>query len=268
MPHIPRGFSAIHGALFRPDRAFAGHDVYRLPKLILVLGLFLLYVTGERFVQGYYQNSHAKTLAILEVDTRMSGFIQNAPPEAQARMRAQMLDSILGRQSGMMTAVSIAFSGVGFLLLVAETWLVSIVVSQFFGGQEERHGRDRPSWTLFLLAFLPLAIRKLLAGALMTLRNPDVAANALTFADYRRLSTVRFDFFSLLTTAGLPAFPAALARFLTDPFFLWTLAILCFGGREVFRIPLRSTVLMSLVLVVALSLQAALFARIGLTWEI
>jgi hypothetical protein len=260
---------ALPGALFRPDRVFAGQDVYKLPKVLIVLGLFLLYVTGERLVEGYYQNSHAKTLAVLEVDSRMSGLMQNAPSQVQSQMRGQMLDSILGRQSGVLTSVSIVFSGVGFLLVLLESWLVSTVASQFFGGQEERHGRDRPSWTLFLAAFIPLALRKLLSGVVMTLRSPDAAANALTLADYRKLSTVRFDLFSLLLpNMTLSAFLAAVGKFLTDPFFLWTLAILWFGGREVYRVKLSSAVFLSLVIVLVLCLQAALFARIGLNWEI
>jgi hypothetical protein len=266
---MTRELAAIPGALLRPDRTFAGQDVYRLPKVLILLILFLLDVTGERLVQGYYQNAHAKTLAILEVDSRMAGaFIANAPPDAQARMRAQMLDSILGRQSAIMTSVGIALSGGFFLLVLVEMWLVSIVVAQFIGGQEERHGRDRPSWTLFLMSFLPLALRKLLSGILMTLRNPDAAANALTLADYRALSQVRFDFFSLLPLGHVPVFLAALARFLTDPFFLWTLVIITFGGREVYRVPMKSALTLSAVLVVILSLQTALLARIGIVWEI
>lgn len=266
---MTRELAAIPGALLRPDRTFAGQDVYKLPKTLILLFLFLLDVTGERLVQGYYQNAHAKTLAILEVDSRMaSGFFANAPPDAQARMRNQMLDSILGRQSAIMTSIGIAFSGGFFLLVLVEMWLVSIVASQFIGGQEERHGRDRPSWTLFLMAFLPLALRRLLSGVLMSLRNPDAAANALTIADYRRLSAVHFDFFSLLPLSHVPVFLAALARFITDPFFLWTLAIITFGGREVYRVPMKSALTLSAVLVVILSLQTALLARIGLTWEI
>ena len=266
---MTRELAAIPGALLRPDRTFSGQAVYRLPKVLILLLLFLLDVSGERLVQGYYQNAHAKTLAILEVDSRMaSGFVSNAPPEAQARMRAQMLDSILGRQSAVITSIGIALSGGFFLLVLVEIWLVSIVVSQFIGGQEERHGRDRPSWTLCLMSFVPLALRKLLSGILMSLRNPDAAGNALTMADYRRLSAVRFDFFSLLPLDHVPVFLAAMARFLTDPFFLWTLAIIMFGGREVYRVPLKSAAVLCLVLVVVLSLQTALLARIGMTWEI
>jgi hypothetical protein len=266
---MTRELAAIPGALLRPDRTFAGHDVYKLPKVLILLVLFLLDVTGERLIQGYYQNAHAKVLAILEVDSRMaSGFVANAPPEAQARMRAQMLDSILGRQSSIMTSIGIAVSGGFFLLVLVEIWLVSIVVAQFIGGQEERHGRDRPSWTLFLMSFVPLALRKLLSGILMSLRNPDAAANALTMADYQRLSAVHFDFFSLLPLQHVPVFLAAVGRFITDPFFLWTLAIIMFGGREVYRVPLKSAATLCVVLVVILSLQTALLARIGMTWEI
>ncbi len=266
--HMMRTLAALPGALFRPDRGFAGPEVYRLPKLVLVLSLFLVYITGERLVQGYYENSHAKTLSLLEADARLGGLMQNAPSKVRARVRGQMLDSILGRQSGVMTAATIAFSGVGFLLVLLELWVVSVVVSQFFGGQEERHGGARPSWTLFLVAFVPLALRKLAAGIVMSLRNPDAAANALTLADYRRLSAARFDLVSLLPFGDGRGFLESAARIVTDPFFLWSLAILCLGGREVFRIPLKSAAALCLVLVAVLALQDTFLAGMGLSWEI
>jgi hypothetical protein len=259
--------ASFPGALLRPDRVFAGREIYRLSKIFLVLSLFVVYVTGERLVQGFFQNEHAKTLALLEVDTRMGGLLQNAPAQVQDQMRGQMVDSILGSRSGIMTAVSIVASGGGFLLVLLEMWLVSMVASQFFGGQEERHSGGRPSWTLYLIAFFPLALRKLCAGIVMSFRNPEAAANALTLADYRSLSAVRFDFFSLVPWGHVNAFIAAVARMLTDPFFLWSLAIMCFGGKEVYRFSLKSAAFLSLVLVLVLGLQAALFVRIGFTWE-
>jgi hypothetical protein len=103
---------------------------------------------------------------------------------------------------------------------------------------------------------------------LTTLRNPDAAANALTLADYRSLAEVKLDLYSLLGPLGIPPFFASIAKMLTDPFFLWTLAILWFGGKEVYRVKLSGAVLLSFLIVIVLSLQAALFARIGLSWEI
>jgi hypothetical protein len=259
---------SLPAALVRPDRVFAGREIYAIPKVLLVLGLFVLYVAGERLVQGYYQNSHAKTLALLEVDSRMGGFLQNAPAQVQRQARAQMLDSILGQRSAMMTSVSIVGGGIGFIIVLLEAWLVSTVTSQFFGGQEEKTRRGRPSWTLFLVAWLPLALRRLLSGILLTLRSPDAASNALTLADYRRLSAVRFDLYSLLHLPEVNAFLTGVARMATDPFFLWTLAIIWFGGREVYHMPLRSAVYLSVIIVVLLGLQGALLARAGLTWEL
>ena len=262
-----RGVFAVPGALIRPDRAFAGRDVYQLSATILILALFLCHIVGGRLVQGYFQNAHAKTLAIAEADARMSGLLANAPPEVQTRARTQMLSSILGKGSSVITSFGIVVSGVEFVALCAELWLVSLVAAQFFGGQEERHGKPRASWILFLVAFIPLALRSLLTGVLMTLGNAS-AQNAITLEDYRRLSIPSLDLYSILH-GGLPwPFAAALARFLTDPFFLWSFAILVAGGRSVFRIPLRGAIWLVAVLVVVLSLQTALLARIGVTWEI
>ena len=259
---------SLPAALVRPDRTFASREIYAIPKVLLILSLFVLYVAGERLVQGYYQNAHAKTLALLEVDSRMGGFLQNAPAQVQRQARDQMLDSILGRRSAMMTAFGIAFSGVGFLLVLLESWIVSAVACQFFGGQEEKTGRGRPSGTLFVVAWFPLALRRLLSGIIMSLRSPDAASNALTLADYRKLSAVRFDLYSLLRLPNLGPFLSAIATMVTDPFFLWTLAIIWFGGREVYHMPLRSAVLLTVVLVVLLGLQSALLGRIGVSWEL
>jgi hypothetical protein len=65
--------------------------------------------------------------------------------------------------------------------------------------------------------------------------------------------------------------PSALAqalRILTDPFSLWTLALLAVGGAEVYRLPARSAVLQVRILVAVLSLQFSLLATVGIDWRI
>jgi hypothetical protein len=260
--------SSLPLSLIRPDRAFSGEGIYRIPKYLLVLLLFLLYVVGSRLSAGYDQNSHAKQLALTEADSRMGTFIANAPPEEQARARDRMVGSILGNQSGLFVAVGVVFSGLFFLLLVIEMWLVCRIVTQFFGGQEERHGPDRPSLTLFLVSFIPLGLRKVAEGLVLSTRTSEAASNALTLTEYRAASAVHFDLYSLLAPAGLPGLLTAVGRTLTDPFFLWTLALLVFGGRLIFRIPLKSAVGQTLILVALMALQTVLLKSIGLTVEI
>jgi hypothetical protein len=259
----------IARALVEPDRAFSDPRSGRMPKAALLACLFIACLAGERLASGFYRNAHATSLAILEVDARLSGLMANAPAEAQARAREQMLSAILGDRSTLLAAVSITASGLVCILVLLEMWLVLSVVSQFFGGQEERTRlADRPSFTMLSIAFIPLALRRLALGVVQTFQSPEAASNALTLAEYRARSAVRLDLWSLLQVNGVPEFLAAAARMLSDPFFLWTLAIIAFGGRAVYRMPLRSSILQVLILVALLSLQAAGLKAIGLAWEI
>ncbi|MCX7038466.1 MAG: hypothetical protein NT005_04955, partial [Spirochaetes bacterium] len=90
---------------------------------MLLACLFLACLAGERLASGFYRNAHATSLAILEVDARLSGLMANAPAEAQARAREQMLSAILGDSSTLLAAVSITASGLVFLLILLEMWL-------------------------------------------------------------------------------------------------------------------------------------------------
>jgi hypothetical protein len=255
-------------ALVRPDSTFSKTDVFRFPKVLIVLVLFLLYVLGLRLAAGFDENPHAKELAVTEVDARLGSLMANAPPEAQKQARDRALSQILGDQGGIFSAISITFSGLFFLALAVELWLLCAIVTQFFGGQEEKHGRERPSLSLFLIAFLPLAIRKLLQGIILIFRNPEIAANALTLTEYRTVSAVRFDLFSFLPPLGLPVFFSTLLRLATDPFLIWTLGIIALGGREVYRVSQKSAAGQSAVLLLILCLQFTLFSRIGISMEL
>ena len=260
--------ASLPAALVRPDSAFSRAEVFRFPRILIVLILFLLYVLGLRLAAGFDQNPYYKELAATEVDARLGSFMANAPPEAQRQARDQAMSQILGDGSVVMTAISIVISALAFLAVVMEMRLVCSVVTQFFGGQEERHGRERPSLTLFLTAAVPLALRKFLEGLLLSFRNPEVSANAVSIKEYRALSAVRFDLFSFLPRMGLPAFFDYLLRLVTDPFFIWTAAVLVLGGRAIFRVSLKGAVGQAVVLLLVLCLQFALLSRIGFGMEL
>ena len=265
-----RPFVFLAQALFSPSRAFTSAQDRRFHSVMLLILLFLLTVTGQRLVTGYYRNPDAKILAAVEVDDRISSLMIGAPPEAQEQARQQMLASIVGSESRIMGSISITLAGVGFLLVVIETWFVCSILSQFFGGQEKRSGplMRRPSFSLITTAFTPLAIRKLIEGILMSGRDPEAAANALTYSEYREMSRIHFDLYNFLGTLRLPYFFDYILRNLTDPFFLWFLFLLVLGGSRVYRIPLKHSIIQSLLLLVVLSLQQTLFHTIGITWEI
>jgi hypothetical protein len=236
----------------------------------IAIVLFLLYVIGQRLVNGYDQNPAVQLLAIGEVETRIGSLMTGAPAEVQDQARSRMVQALLGGGSTALASISILASGLGFLILAMEVWLVLSVLAQFAGGEEERSadGRHRNSLLFVLVAFVPLALRKLAEGLVMSLKDPAVAANSLTLSDYRELSKVHFDLYGLLHLPRLPAFPDYLLRSATDPFSLWFLCILVVGGTRIYRMPLPKTALQVLLLLVVLAAQSALFAAIGLPLEI
>jgi hypothetical protein len=176
---------------------------------------------------------------------------------------------LTGGTGAVFTSVSVVSSGLWFLVIALEEWLVLSVLAQFAGGEEERapNGRRRGSMLLVMVASVPLALRKLVEGIVMSLKDPAIAANALTLSDYRAFSKVRLDLYGLLRLPDLPAFPGYLVRRATDPFSLWCLCVLVVGGVAVYRMPIRKTLFQSGLLLVVLAAQTALFAAIGIPWE-
>jgi hypothetical protein len=256
-------------ALVAPDRAFAGGRAERVPKAGACLLAFILVVIGARIGIGVELTPQSQVLAMAEVDARLGSLFNGAPPEAQARARERMGQALVGASGGFPLAFSLALRGVWFAVSVLELWLLGLVATQFFGGQEER-GPDglRPSLGLFLAASLPLALRRLLAGIVASLRSPDAALNALTLSEYRAATAVRFDLLSLAGVHDPAPLVAAFVRPLTDPFVLWTLVILVLGGREVYRLRLKGAVGQVLVLAAVAGLQAWLLGRAGIAWEL
>ncbi len=256
-------------AIVAPDRAFAGERADRIPKAGACLLAFLLVLIGARLGIGAELTPQSQVLAMAEIEARFGSLFSGAPPEAQAQARERMGTALVGASGGFPLAFSLALRGVWFVVSVIELWLLGLIATQFFGGQEER-GADgrRPSLGLFLVASLPLAFRRLLAGVVMALGSTDAAANALTLSEYRRAVAVRFDLLSLAGVRDPAPFVAAFLRPLTDPFVLWALVILVLGGREVYRLPLKGAVGQALLLVAVAGLQAWLLGRAGIAWEL
>jgi hypothetical protein len=254
-------------ALVAPDRAFAGGRGERVPKAGACLLAFVLVVVGARLGISVELTPQSQVLAMAEIEARLGSLFSGAPPEAQARARERMGEALVGASGGFPLAFSLALRGLWFVVSVLEVWLIGLIATQFFGGQEER-GPDglRPSLGLFLAASLPLALRRLLAGVVAALHSPGAALNALTLTEYRAAVAVRFDLLSLAGFRDPAPFVAAFLRPLADPFVLWAAVILVLGGREVYRLPLKGAVGQVLVLVAAAGLQAWLLGRAGVAW--
>ncbi len=260
--------AGVARALFSPDRAFADGDAAALPRVALLLLSFVLVVVGGRLGSAASRTPEAGILAMNEVDAQVSSLLAAAPAAAQAMARRQMLDALVGGSSGVAAAFSIVLGGVGFVAVLLELWLACTIITQFFGGQEERRGWDRGSLALVLVAGVPLALRRFLGGLLSAARGAGAALNSLTIEEYRARVGVRFDLLAVAGVGNLPPIVTAAARLVTDPFVLWSLVILVLGGRAVYRLPLRAATGQVLVLLALLGLQSWLIGRLGLSWEL
>jgi hypothetical protein len=262
-------WGTLAAAIFVPDRAFAGGGAERIPKAGVCILVFLLVVAGARLGAGTELTPQSQSLAMAEFDARFGSFFSGAPASVQAQARERMGAAALGSSSGLALAFTIALRGAGFVLSVIELWLLSLIATQFFGGQEER-GADgrRLSLGLFLAASVPLAVSRLLAGIVAALRSPEAAMNARTLSEFRAAAAVRFDLLSLAGARDPAPFVAAFVRPLTDPFVLWAIVILLLGGKEVFRLRMKGAVGQVLVLVAVAGLQSWLLGKAGITWEL
>jgi hypothetical protein len=262
LPSVP--LACISKALIFPDRTFAEKKTYQSSIPLLLMLLFLLFIIGERMTFGYYQNPYVRILAVTEAEDLVERIMAPAPDEAKAEARARIAENLIGNGNPILNAMSITLSSLVFILIVLEVWVLASILSQFFGGQEQKLEGAKPSLFLAAYASIPLALRKLLEGIVMMLKDPRVASNALTLEAFRELSSVKFSLLAVFPLIGAGDWVRNLLDALTDPFFLWTALILAFGSKDVFKIPLKNAITLAGILILLLAVQNHLLRSLGL----
>jgi hypothetical protein len=253
-----------------PEQAFESGVSYQVPFAILLFALFLIFTLGQRWVVGYYRNPYVVVLAASEVEEFIQTWLPGAPEAAKERFRERRTRFLIGSEDPLPTAAGIVGSGVLFVFFIFELWFLHSILARFAGGQEEApvKGRIRPSLFLLAYAFFPLALRKFFEGLIMFLSDPRAASNVLSLDGFRWASRVSFSPASLLPRSFLEGLAGSYLETATDPFFVWTIFIILWGGRSILRVSLRSAALQVGVLFLLWAAQNYLFRSLNLSWGV
>ena len=238
-------------ALFIPDRAFA----FRVASGVSLFALLVLelaaVVAGETMIVWRTNGPELRRIALVEsrqvAEQRSTSF---AEPEEIDRRQAVAYRRLTAPTGPVAKTVAVVLAGLVVPAAVVLTWLALLVLAQFLGGEEPRvPGRPRGSIRLVAVVFAPLALRRLVSGA-VTLAAIDpvaAAASATTVAAYRERATVRFDLAALVDAIPAGVVERA-ALLLTDPFGLWALAVLASGAAALLRLPVARAVVLTAVI--------------------
>lgn len=257
---------SIVGALFFPDRTFQSLEALRVPASALFFLLFIFFVIGGRLGMEFQQNPIIHDLAIRQAQEQAEQFMFGAPPEAREGLERNIVRSLTGDQPPVVQALILNVSAGVFTLMAVEVWALLGLLAQFFGGEEIKAGgrKHGASLHLVLYAWLPLALRELLRGVVLIFQNPEDYANVLTLEEFRTLSQVQFTPLAAVGVGSLEGPVGYFAYNLTDPFFLWMLAILWLGVGSIFRMSRRKALGKVVVLLVILATQHELLRRVGM----
>lgn len=234
-----RFLAALTRAATQPGRSFDPKDTPTFSMFAVLVLVFGITAVGETLILWHARSPVMREIALVEarhIAERAAVFSgEDRIHEQQARAYSRLIaPSTPGAKT-----LHVMLASAALLAALGMTWVALMVLTQFFGG-EEPIAPDRPRASIRLVgaAFVPLAVRRLLSGALTLATDPQSAANVTTVAEYRELTVAHFDLASL---AGwnLPAVVERFGVLMTDPFALWSLAVLAFGAAVLLRLPAR-----------------------------
>ena len=233
-----RFLAGVTQALMAPERPFAARSTPRFSLFALMALLLAATVAGETMILWHLRHPVLRQIALVEArhvaEQRALSF---ADTEEVERIQAATYRRLTAPSGAAAKTAAVLLSGLVLPAAVVLTWLALLVLAQFFGGEERRlPDRPRASVHLVATAFVPLALRRLLAGGVTLATDPLAAANATTVAAYREHTIARFDLAALAPWEP-PAFVERGASLLTDPFALWALAVLAAGSAALLRLP-------------------------------
>lgn len=247
--HGGQFIGGVAQALFVPERAFAAHATPVFSLFALVTLLAVATAAGETMVLWQLRAPELRQIALVEArhlaEQRSLSFADAAEVERRQTVEYRRLTAPAGAAA---KTARVLLSSLTLVAAVLLTWTALLVLTQFFGGEEQRlPERPRASIRLVAAAFAPLALRRLATGGVTLAIDPAAAANATTVAAYRERAIARFDLAALADWTP-PAFVERGASLVTDPFALWALAVLTAGSAALLRLPVPRALAMSAVI--------------------
>ena len=234
-----RFLAALTRAATHPGRAFDPKDTPTFSMFAVLVLVFGITAIGETLIIWHARSPVMREIALVEARHIAERAAVFSGEDRINEQQARAYDRLIAPSTPGAKTFRVMLSSAALLAALGMTWVALMVLTQFFGG-EEPIAPDRPRASIRLVgaAFVPLAVRRLLSGALTLSTDPESAANVTTVAEYRELIVARFDLASL---AGWnpPGIVERFAVLLSDPFGLWALAVLAFGAAVLLRLPAR-----------------------------
>lgn len=234
-----RFLAALARAATHPGRAFAPGGAPTFSMFAVLVLVFGITAVGETLILWHSRSPVMREIALVEARHIAERAAVFSGEDGIHEQQARAYNRLIAPSTPGAKTFRVMLASASLLAALGMTWVALMVLAQFFGGEEPiAPDRPRASIRLVGVAFLPLAVRRLLSGALTLATEAESAANVTTVAEYRDLIVARFDLASL---AGwnLPGIVERFAVLLTDPFGLWALSVLAFGAAVLLRLPAR-----------------------------
>jgi len=234
-----RFLAALVRATCKPTQAFDPQDTPTFSIFTLFVLVFGITTVGETMILWHSRSPIIREIALVEARDIAEQTAIFSGEERVHEQQGRAYTRLIAPSTPSGKTLRVMISSAALLAALGMTWMAMMVLTQFFGGEEPvDHNRPRASIRLVGIAFVPIALRRLLSGALTLATEPDSAANVTTVAEYRELIVVRFDLVSLLSWK-LHGIIERFTVLLTDPFGLWALSVLASGGATLMRLPPR-----------------------------
>ena len=234
-----RFLTALTRAATRPGRAFDPKDTPTFSMFAVLVLVFGITAVGETLILWHARSPVMREIALVEARHIAERAAVFSGEDRIHEQQARAYNRLIAPSTPGAKTFRVMLASAALLAALGMTWVALMVLTQFFGG-EEPIAPDRPRASIRLVgaAFAPLALRRLLSGALTLATDAESAANVTTVAEYRDLIVARFDLASLIGW-NLPGIVERFAVLLTDPFGLWALSVLAFGAAVLLRLPAR-----------------------------
>ena len=251
----------LYRALFLPDKAFSGDDLYRAYRYPLVLLLIVTITTGSAFSFLFHENETMRALVSAESSRRLDGMMANLSEEDREQVA---IPATINTGFTVARIIGLVFGTAFWFLFLLELWLLSILLMQFLGGEETPVDtkKHRRSQILALYCLIPLGFQEAVRGVVYLFKDSAAIVNVLTLEEYDEATRISFSVLHLIGAGELPGFFGFLVSNVTNPFILWSATIAVLGARDVFKVGAgKSTICVAIVLVI-IGLQNQLFSSI------